>query len=29
MIGAVAHYRFLAGERSGLDLDVIPNLQLT
>jgi N6-L-threonylcarbamoyladenine synthase len=28
MIGAVAHYRFLAGERSGLDLDVIPNLQL-
>jgi N6-L-threonylcarbamoyladenine synthase len=28
MIGAVAHYRFLAGEYSDLDLDVIPNLQL-
>jgi N6-L-threonylcarbamoyladenine synthase len=28
MIGAVAHHRFLAGERAGLDLDVIPNLRL-
>jgi N6-L-threonylcarbamoyladenine synthase len=28
MIGAVAHYRFQAGERSDLDLDVIPNLEL-
>jgi N6-L-threonylcarbamoyladenine synthase len=28
MIGAVAHYRFQAGERSSLDLDVIPNLEL-
>jgi N6-L-threonylcarbamoyladenine synthase len=28
MIGAAAHYRLLAGERSGLDLDVIPNLAL-
>lgn len=28
MIGAVAHQRFLAGERAGLDLDVIPNLRL-
>jgi N6-L-threonylcarbamoyladenine synthase len=28
MIGAVAHRRFLAGERSSLDLDVIPNLRL-
>jgi N6-L-threonylcarbamoyladenine synthase len=28
MIGAVAHHRFLAGERADLDLDVIPNLRL-
>ena len=28
MIGAVAHRRFLAGERADLDLDVIPNLRL-
>ncbi len=28
MIGAAAHYRYLAGERADLDLDVIPNLQL-
>ena len=28
MIGAVAHHRFLAGQFAGLDLDVIPNLQL-
>lgn len=28
MIGAVAHYRFLAGERSSLDSDVIPSLRL-
>ncbi len=28
MIGAAAYYRFLAGRRSGLDLDVIPNLAL-
>ena len=28
MIGAAAHYRYLAGERANLDLDVIANLQL-
>jgi N6-L-threonylcarbamoyladenine synthase len=28
MIGAVAHQRFLAGQRAELDLDVIPNLRL-
>jgi N6-L-threonylcarbamoyladenine synthase len=28
MIGAAAHYRYLAGERTDLDLDVIPNLRL-
>jgi N6-L-threonylcarbamoyladenine synthase len=28
MIGAVAHHRFLTGERSDLGLDVIPNLRL-
>ncbi len=28
MVGAAAYYRFLAGERSGLALDVIPNLAL-
>jgi N6-L-threonylcarbamoyladenine synthase len=28
MIGAVAHHRFLTGERADLDLDVIPNLRL-
>jgi N6-L-threonylcarbamoyladenine synthase len=28
MIGAAAYYRFLDGRRSGLDLDVIPNLAL-
>jgi N6-L-threonylcarbamoyladenine synthase len=28
MIGAVAHHRFMAGRYAGLDLDVIPNLQL-
>ena len=28
MIGAAAHYRFLAGERAGLDMDVVPNLPL-
>jgi N6-L-threonylcarbamoyladenine synthase len=28
MIGVVAHYHFLAGERASLDLDVIPNLRL-
>jgi N6-L-threonylcarbamoyladenine synthase len=28
MIGAVAHHRFMAGQFSDLDLDVIPNLQL-
>jgi len=28
MIAAAGHYRFSAGERSGLDMDVIPNLRL-
>ena len=28
MIGAAAHYRLLAGERHGLEFDVIPSLQL-
>jgi len=28
MIGAVAHHRFLAGQHSSLDLDVVPNLRL-
>ncbi|MFQ5575580.1 MAG: tRNA (adenosine(37)-N6)-threonylcarbamoyltransferase complex transferase subunit TsaD [Anaerolineae bacterium] len=28
MIGAAAHWRFLAGEVSGLDLEVTPNLKL-
>ncbi len=28
MVGAAAHYRFQAGERAGLDMDVIPNLPL-
>ncbi len=28
MIAAAGHYRFIAGERSGLDMDVIPNLRL-
>jgi len=28
MIAAAGHYRFVAGERSGLDMDVIPNLRL-
>lgn len=28
MVGVVGHYRFLSGETSGLDLDVVPNLSL-
>jgi N6-L-threonylcarbamoyladenine synthase len=28
MIAAAGHYRFVAGERAGLDMDVIPNLRL-
>ncbi len=28
MIGAAAHYRFVAGQRDGWDLDVVPNLRL-
>jgi N6-L-threonylcarbamoyladenine synthase len=28
MVGAAGYYRFLAGKRSGLDLDVVPNLPL-
>ena len=28
MIAAAGHYRFAAGERAGLDMDVIPNLRL-
>ena len=28
MVGAAGYYRFLAGLRSGLDLDVVPNLPL-
>ena len=28
MIGAAAHQRFLAGQKAGLDLDVVPSLQL-
>ncbi len=28
MIGAVAHWRFLSGQRDSLDLDVLPSLQL-
>ncbi|HEY80509.1 MAG TPA: tRNA (adenosine(37)-N6)-threonylcarbamoyltransferase complex transferase subunit TsaD [Anaerolineae bacterium] len=28
MIAAAGHYRFLAGERAGLEMDVIPNLPL-
>ncbi len=28
MIAAAGHYRFVAGERVGLDMDVIPNLRL-
>ncbi len=28
MVGAAAHYRYLAGLRSGLDLDVLPGLTL-
>ncbi len=29
MIAAAGHFRFLRGERAGLDMDVIPNLPLT
>ncbi len=29
MIGAAAHYRWLAGRRDGWDLDIAPNLKLT
>ena len=28
MIGAAAHFRFLAGQRAGWDLDIDPNLKL-
>ncbi len=28
MIAAAGHYRFVAGERAGLEMDVIPNLRL-
>ncbi len=28
MVGAAAHYRFIRGERSSLDLDIYPNLRL-
>ena len=28
MIGAAAHYRYLAGQRDGWDLDIAPNLKL-
>lgn len=28
MIGAAAHYHFIAGQRDGMDLDVFPNLHL-
>jgi hypothetical protein len=28
MIAAAGDYRFAAGERAGLDMDVIPNLRL-
>lgn len=28
MVGACAHYRFVAGERAGWDLDVVPGLRL-
>ena len=28
MIGCAAYYRFIAGERDGLDLDALPNLEL-
>ena len=28
MIGAAAHWRFLAGHRDGWDLDVVPGLKL-
>lgn len=28
MIGAAAHFQFIKGKRDGLDLDVVPNLQL-
>ena len=28
MIGAVAHHRYLAGQRDALDMDVLPNWPL-
>jgi N6-L-threonylcarbamoyladenine synthase len=28
MVGAAAHWYFLAGQRDGWDLDVVPNLRL-
>jgi len=28
MIGAAAHFHFIRGRRDGLDLDVVPSLQL-
>jgi N6-L-threonylcarbamoyladenine synthase len=28
MIGAAAHFRFVAGQRAGWDLDIDPNLKL-
>ena len=29
MIAAAGYYRFRAGQRDGLELDVVPNLSLT